>query len=123
MLFRSVSQSRYCGAVISKFSDEKPYLFFSAKTNEDVRAVLSGNVIFTGYSTDNEYYLLIQTDNQLVYILKNNSQLLKKTGNFVNVGEVVAKAGKNTLTKDKSAMVGLELWYRGQPIDAQKFIK
>lgn len=24
------------GAVISKFSDEKPYLFFSAKTNEDI---------------------------------------------------------------------------------------
>jgi len=111
------------GVIISKFSDENAYITFSAKPNEDVRAILSGNVIFTGYSVENEFYIIIQTDNQLVYILKNNSQLLKKTGNFVSVGEAVAKAGKNTLTKDKSAIVTLELWYRGQPIDAQKFIK
>jgi septal ring factor EnvC (AmiA/AmiB activator) len=56
-----------------------------------------------------------------VYILKNNSQVLKKTGNFVNSGDIVAKSGKQLAAKGYSTK--LELWYRGQAIDPLKFIK
>lgn len=46
---------------------------------------------------------------------------MKKTGNFVNSGEILAKAGKNN--SSKTYISTLELWYRGQAIDATKFIK
>ena len=95
--------------------------FGAAGNDEDVRAVISGNVILTGNSPESGYYIVIQAENQLVYILKNNSQLLKKTGNFVNSGEILAKAGKNNSAK--TYISTLELWYRGQAIDATKFIK
>lgn len=109
------------GAIIAKFSTINPGITFSASADEDVKAVLSGNVILTGNSPENGAYIVIQAENQLVYILKNNSQVLKKTGNFVNSGDIVAKSGKQLAAKGYSTK--LELWYRGQAIDPLKFIK
>ena len=107
------------GALISKFIPSNPSVTFSASANEEVKAVLSGNVIFVENSIPNGAYIAVQAENQLVYILKNNSQLLKKTGNFVNAGETIAIAGKN----NKNYVSTLELWYRGKAIDASKFLK
>ena len=107
------------GALISKFNPSNPSVTFSASANEEVKAVLSGNVIFVENSIPNGAYIAVQAENQLVYILKNNSQLLKKTGNFVNAGETIAIAGKN----NKNYVSTLELWYRGKAIDASKFLK
>lgn len=109
------------GEEIVKFSTNSTAVHYLARPNEAVHAVLSGNVIFSGFSAENGNYLIVQAENQLVYILKNNNQLLKKTGNFVTEGEVVAKAGKTAEAKNN--FISLELWYRGQPIDPQKFIK
>ncbi|MEN9448186.1 MAG: hypothetical protein RJA25_1476 [Bacteroidota bacterium] len=114
-------QSPVDGKIISKFSETNTSISFSAKPDEEVKAVLSGNIIFSGYTPENGYYLIIQAENQLVYILKNNSQLLKKTSNFVNRGEVVARAGKSG--KNNNYSTSLEIWYRGHPIDPQEFIK
>lgn len=114
-------QKPVTGSIISKFSESNTAIVFAAKADEDVKAVLSGNIIFSGITPENGYYLIIQAENQMVYILKNNSQLLKKTGNFVSEGEAVAKAGK--FGSNKNFTTSLELWYRGRPIDPQEFIK
>ncbi len=109
------------GKVLTKFSDNNNNVTFSAANNEEVKAILSGNVILTGNTPESGHYMVVQAENQLVYILKNNSQLLKKTGNFVNAGETIAISGKNNALKNYICV--LELWYRGQAIDPQKFIK
>ena len=70
-------QSPVDGKIISKFSETNTSISFSAKPDEEVKAVLSGNIIFSGYTPENGYYLIIQAENQLVYILKNNSQIVK----------------------------------------------
>ncbi len=114
-------QKPVAGSILSKFSANTPGISFAANANEDVKAPFGGNVIITGNSIENVQYIAVQTENQLVYILKNNSQILKKTGTFVKAGEIVAKAGKNGTSKSYISV--LELWYRGQPIDPLKFIK
>lgn len=114
-------QKPVSGNIIARFSATNTNITYAASANEAVKAVLPGSVILSGNSPENGAYIVIQADNQLVYVLKNNSQLLKKTGNFVNAGEPIAKAGKNGTSK--SYITTLELWYRGQSIDASKFIK
>ena len=108
------------GNAIIKHSDKNIGTTFSASENEPVKAVLAGNVVATSYSAEDGYTIIVQAENQLVYILKNNSQLLKKNGNFVQEGETIANAGK---FKNKAFVSTLELWYRGHAIDPQKFIK
>ncbi len=110
------------GKIISPFDPNKlTGITLEAAANEAVKAVLSGNVIFTGNSPADGAYIAVQAENQLVYILKNNNQVLKKTGNFVQMGETIASAGKIS-PSGKNASV-LELWYKGQPIDPAKFLK
>lgn len=109
------------GKVITSFSAQNATITFAATADEEVKSIISGNVILVGSSPESGNYIVVQAENQLVYILKNNSNILKKTGNFVTVGETIAIAGKDE--KSKNYISKLELWYKGQPIDALKFIK
>ena len=109
------------GNIITGFSAQNTTITFAATADEEVKSIIAGNVILVGSSVENGKYIVVQSENQLVYILKNNSNILKKTGNFVDIGETVAIAGKEE--KSKNYVSKLELWYKGQPIDALKFIK
>ena len=109
------------GNIITGFSAQNTTITFAATVDEEVKSIIAGNVILVGSSVENGKYIVVQSENQLVYILKNNSNILKKTGNFVDIGETVAIAGKEE--KSKNYVSKLELWYKGQPIDALKFIK
>ena len=115
-------QKPVAGGLVVPFAPEKSAgITFEASANEAVKAVLSGNVIFTGNSVTDGAYIAVQAENQLVYILKNNNQVLKKTGNFVQIGETIANAGKISSSGKYGSI--LELWYKGQPIDPVKFLK
>jgi murein DD-endopeptidase MepM/ murein hydrolase activator NlpD len=109
------------GKVLVPFSAKNTSVTFAAVANEEVKAIMSGNVISIGNSLENGNFIVVQAENQLVYILKNNSNILKKIGNFVTVGETIAIAGKDVNAKNYISK--LELWYKGQPIDPIKFIK
>ena len=109
------------GKIITPFSLKNNAVSFAASANEEVKAILSGNIILEGNSPENGRFVVVQSENQIVYVLKNNSNILKKSGNFVTVGETIAIAGKDGNTNNYVSR--LELWYKGQPIDASKFIK
>ena len=106
------------GNISSKFSETSPITVFQSDADKEVKAIVAGKVILID-NTLNHAFIAIQTENQLVYILKNNQQVLKKIGNFVQEGETIALAGKS---KNKFSTT-LELWYRGQSINAAKFLK
>ncbi len=109
------------GGILTKFSQNTRNIELSADPEEAVKAVLPGHVILTGYTTTDQYFIAVQSENQLVYILKNNSKILKKIGTFVSRGEVIANAGKSNSTKGYSC--SLEIWYKGQSFDPSKFLK
>ncbi len=108
------------GNITTKFSETNPFIVIQSTTTKEVKAILSGNVILVDNEHPNQAFIAIQAENQLVYILKNNTQVLKKIGNFVEEGETIALAGKST---NNNYATTLELWYRGQAINAAKFIK
>ena len=62
----------------------------------------------------------IRIDN-LISVYKHNSELLKKVGNFVLGGEVIAIIG-NTGELTDGPHLHFELWYNGNPVNPEDFV-
>jgi len=93
-----------------------------SKKNEPVRAVADGTVVFADFDfSDSGYVLGIQHRNNLLSIYKHNSALLKKVGNFVSAGEIIAIIG-NTGDLTTGPHLHFELWHNGNPVDPEEFV-
>ena len=64
-----------------------------AKPSAKVSTVLDGVVIFTDWTVKTGYVIQVQHANNLLSIYKHNSTLLKKQGDYVRAGEVIAIVG------------------------------
>lgn len=93
----------------------------SAQPRESVVAVLEGTVFFCGYDPNVGYFVEIQHRNGFVSVYKNNDLILKKIGDQVRTGEVIAIVG--TSGKEKSGPhLHFELWYKGTPVNPESYI-
>ena len=92
-----------------------------SKKNEPVMSIASGTVILSSWTQDSGYVIAIQHNSNLISIYKHNAELLKKTGNFVNGGEVIAIIG-NTGELTDGPHLHFELWYKGNPVDPEDFV-
>lgn len=93
-----------------------------AKPNSKVAAVLDGVIIFTDWTVKTGYVVQIQHRNDFVSVYKHNSMLLKKQGDYVHAGEVVAVVG-NTGEETSGPHLHFELWRAGVPLDPENFMK
>ncbi len=111
------------GTIVSPFNSKtgKLNVTYQAAKDEPTRAPMEGTVIATGKFADNSEYLVVQSENQIVYILSNITQISKKIGTFVTAGEQLAVAAKQNSSNAYSC--NLEVWYKGQSINPTKFIK
>lgn len=80
--------------------------------NSNVASVLPGAVIYTDFTLENAWSVMVQHDNDYISVYKNNVRLLKRVGESVKAGEVVAVAGT-----DVGDDMVFELWQKGSPID------
>ncbi len=92
-----------------------------SKRNEPVMSVASGTVILSSWTQDSGYVIAIQHNSDLISIYKHNAELLKKTGNFVNGGEVIAIIGNSGDLTD-GPHLHFELWYKGNTVDPEDFV-
>ncbi len=92
-----------------------------APKNEAVKSTLDGTVIFAGWTSETGHVIQIQHANNLISIYKHNSVLLKKEGEEVKAGEVVAITG-NSGELTTSPHLHFEIWYDGKPIDPQELM-
>ncbi|RLD19982.1 MAG: M23 family peptidase [Bacteroidetes bacterium] len=92
-----------------------------SKRNEPVMSVAGGTVILSSWTQDSGYVIAIQHSSDLISIYKHNAELLKKTGNFVNGGEVIAIIG-NTGDLTDGPHLHFELWYKGNTVDPEDFV-
>ncbi len=86
-----------------------------------VKAVMSGTVIFSDWSTETGNTIIIQHPNGILSVYKHNSSLFKEIGDFVKKGEVIAKLG-NSGTLTSGPHLHFELWYNGIPIDPVRYL-
>ena len=92
-----------------------------APKNEAVKATLDGTIILATWTLETGYVISIQHKNNLLSIYKHNSVLLKKAGNYVRAGEVIAIIGDSgELTTGPH--LHFELWWNGNPLDPEDYM-
>lgn len=112
------------GIVTQSFNTENQHYGTDvvAKPNEVIKSVLEGTVVISSWTLETGYVIAIQHDNNFISVYKHNSVLFKKTGNHVNAGEVIAIIG-NSGELSSGPHLHFELWYNGQPVNPEDFIK
>ena len=92
-----------------------------ASENEAIKASLGGTVVFSAWTLETGYSIAIQHDNNLISFYKHNSVLLKKTGELVKAGDVIAIIG-NSGEFSSGPHLHFEMWYKGKAIDPEHHI-
>jgi septal ring factor EnvC (AmiA/AmiB activator) len=119
------------GKIISKFGasqsvDNKAFTFQSGidirpEENDSVRAVFYGKVIFSKWFQGYGNLMIIDHGDSYYSLYAHNKELLKKMGEIVEKGEVIAIAG------DTGSIKGLclhfEIRHHGKPVNPMKWFK
>ena len=92
-----------------------------APANEAIKATLEGTVVISSFTTETGYVIGIQHSNNLFSLYKHNASLLKKAGDFVKAGDVIAIIG-NSGEQTTGPHLHFELWYNSSPIDPQQYV-
>ncbi|MCK5704600.1 MAG: M23 family metallopeptidase [Cyclobacteriaceae bacterium] len=111
------------GMVTTEFNikDEHYGIDIVSKSNEPVKSVAEGTVIFSDWTQESGNVIAIQHRDNIISVYKHNSALLKKVGNFVSSGQVIAIIG-NTGEFTTGPHLHFEMWYNGNPVDPEEFI-
>lgn len=92
-----------------------------AKANEPVKCIADGTVIFSSWTQDAGYVIMVQHRGNLISAYKHNAQLLKKVGTFVNGGEIISIVG-NSGELTNGPHLHFELWNNGNSLNPEEFI-
>lgn len=92
-----------------------------AKENEPIKATLDGTVILSTWTYDAGHVIGIQHTSNLTSFYKHCSVLLKKAGDTVKAGEVIAVVG-NSGELTTGPHLHFELWFNGRPVNPQDYI-
>lgn len=112
------------GFITSKFDvATKHYgIDLAAPSNEAVKAVRDGTVVYTGWSVETGYSVMIQHQGNELSVYKHNSALLKNQGETVRAGDPIAIIG-NSGEYTTGPHLHFELWKNGVPVDPVQFIQ
>lgn len=84
-------------------------------------AVLDGTVLFAAYTSDFDFVVQIQHNNDYISIYKYNTELLKKQGDKVKAGEAIGMVGENP-ARSGLPVLQFELWHKGIPLNPEEYI-
>ncbi len=111
------------GIIVNKFDAAKQHyaVDIALKKGTPVKSIAKGRVIFADWSPDTGNTIIIKHPNNVISIYKHNQKLLRKTGDIVNQGEVIALSG-NTGEKTTGPHLHFELWIKDTPVNPVDFI-
>lgn len=92
-----------------------------AKTGTPIKAAADGTVIFSGWSAETGYVIILKHNKDFITVYKHNGNLLKQQGDFVKSGEVIASVG-STGELTTGPHLHFELWKGGYAINPTNFI-
>jgi murein DD-endopeptidase MepM/ murein hydrolase activator NlpD len=89
--------------------------------NTPVKSTSDGRVIFTSWTTEAGYVIIIDHGNELISVYKHNSSLTKTQGEIVKSREVIAISGGSG-ELSSGPHLHFELWSNGVPLNPANFI-
>ncbi|MCF6297246.1 MAG: M23 family metallopeptidase, partial [Flavobacteriaceae bacterium] len=89
--------------------------------NTPIKAVADGSVIFTGFTADTGYVIIVEHSQGFISIYKHNATNYKEQGDLVKLGEVIATAG-STGTFSTGPHLHFELWREWYPVNQSNHI-
>lgn len=90
------------------------------KENTPIKAIADGTVIFSEWTAETGYVLILEHSLGILSVYKHNASLTKKQGDSVLSGEVIATAG-NTGELSTGFHLHFELWMDGYPMNPENF--
>lgn len=111
------------GTISNTFNPEEEHFGVDivAPQDEAVKSTLDGIVIFSEWTAETGHVIHVQHPNNMVSCYKHNSVLLKKQGDFVKAGEVIAIIG-NSGEYTTGPHLHFELWYKGLAINPEEYM-
>jgi murein DD-endopeptidase MepM/ murein hydrolase activator NlpD len=94
---------------------------FVVKENTPVYCSAGGYVVFADYTVQYGYVIIINHAQGYVSKYKHCSLLVKKEGDFVNQGELIALSG-NSGTETTGPHLHFEIWKDGKPVNPNKVL-
>ena len=111
------------GTISQSFNAENKHfaLDIVAKTGTPVKAVADGTVIFSEWTTETGYVIIIKHANNFISVYKHNGTLLKQQGDQVKSGEAIASVG-STGELTTGPHLHFELWSDGYAVNPTNYI-
>ena len=106
------------GIVSQKFNVKEKHFGIDivSKKNETIKAALSGKVIVASWTLEEGNVIGVQHQDNLISFYKHNSVLLKRIGDLVKAGEVIAIVG-NSGELSTGPHLHFEIWQNGTPLN------
>lgn len=86
-----------------------------------VKSITNGTVLFSEWTSETGYVIIIKHFNNLTSVYKHNGSLSKAQGDLVRAGEVIASIG-DTGELTTGPHLHFELWDKGKPVNPLNYI-
>lgn len=93
----------------------------TSKENDAVKATLDGTIILSTWTLATGNIIIIQHKDNIISIYEHNSVLMKKAGDNVEAGDVIAIVG-NSGELTTGPHLHFELWYQGSPVNPIDYV-
>ena len=93
-------------------------------SGENIVSIHDGIVVFSDYTANDGYTIVLQHRENLISIYRNCYRLLKQVGDKVYGGEVIGTLsnGSGEENEKEKNFLHLELWHRSKPLDPNIYI-
>lgn len=109
------------GTISQGYSSNHKAIDVVVKEGTDVLACQSGTIIYSGFTHSDGFVIILDHGNEYVSIYKHNKLLIRKTGDRVQMGELIAKAGTSG-ENSSGPHLHFELFYNGKAQDPTKLM-
>lgn len=111
------------GKITEGYNVKVKHLAIDVAVDKDtpVKAVANGIVIFTGFTADTGYVIIIEHSQGFISVYKHNATIYKEQGDLVKMGEVIANAG-STGELSTGPHLHFELWDDGYPVNPLDYV-